>query len=703
MFTVLVVDGDDRFLSLFRQDADTWAGVKIDTASGIKEAEEYLRNTPCDMVISEYALGEKNGIDLLRYIRSRHGEIPFILLASHGSEEIAAEASRFGISAYFMKKGDFISLFSEVYGKIRVEMKRKESVENLKERESRCRTILESQPGLICRFGPDLILTFVNRAFTQLMEASPENLIGTCITDYIQPEDRNTFTNAIRTLTPGSHSATLDIRILSPHNNPEESRLTAWTFTAAFRDEYTPAVIQGMGMDISTEREHAEEQARQLENLAFLSQTAMEFVDMEDSDDIFQFIAEKVHSLLPHSVVGVVMHDHNNNSVILTSVVGESDVFEAFRKWFGSDLIGWVWSLDKETFADVGYSMKGIHEGPPLYHFLLQQFPEERCHQVEKSCSLGKNYYMGFSCHGERFGNVSFTIRKGDTIQNPELLEAFMNQASVALLRWKTRKTAEEEIAKVHAGLEQAVAERTAALQAANRNLESFSYSVSHDLRAPLRSIEGFSSIFLNRFGKDLPPDGRELVEKVRQNTARMADLIDDILEFSRSGRKEIQKEQIDMKAMVREVLDELASLYPGQEIKPVISDLPPCMADPVLLRQVLQNLLANAVKFSRCMDISRIEVGSFTDDGQPVYYIRDNGIGFDMKYADRLFKVFERLHDGREYEGTGIGLAIVDQIVRRHGGRVWAESDIDRGSTFYFTIGGTEETKTNISPARTN
>ena len=296
---------------------------------------------------------------------------------------------------------------------------------------------------------------------------------------------------------------------------------------------------------------------------------------------------------------------------------------------------------------------------------------------------------MGFSSHGELFGNVIFALRKGDTIQNPELLEAFVNQASVALLKWKTRKAAEEEIARVHAGLEQAVAERTAALQAANKNLESFSYSVSHDLRAPLRSIEGFSSIFLNVHGKDLSADGKQLIEKIRQNTVRMADLIDAILEFSRAGRKELQRERIDIQTMAREILDELAVSRPGQQIETAIGNLPPCMADPILMRQVLQNLLSNALKFSRCRDISRIEVGSYDDDGQPVYYVRDNGIGVDMKYADRLFKVFERLHDGKEYEGTGIGLAIVDNIIRRHGGKVWMESEIDKGCSCNFTIDG--------------
>ncbi|OPY41831.1 MAG: adaptive-response sensory kinase [Methanoregulaceae archaeon PtaU1.Bin222] len=692
MFNVLVVDDDDQFLSLFRQKAASWTGVKIDTATSMKEAEEFLKNTPCDMVISEYSLGEKNGIDLLRYIRSRHGEIPFILLTSYSDGEIAAEASRFGISAYFIKKVDLTPLFSEVYGKIREEMKKKELVENLRERESRCRTILESQPGLICRFEPDLILTFVNRAFTQLMETSPENLIGTCITDYIQPEDRNTFSDAIKALSPVSHSAMLDLKIHSPYRNPERNHLIAWTFTAAFSEGHTPALIQGTGMDVSREREHVDEQARQLENLAFLSRTAMEFVDMEESDDIFRFIAEKVYSLLPHSAVVVTTHDSVAKTFTIRTLVGDDDILSAIRYWLGRDLEGLVLRSDQYTFPKIGLTKKGFIEGPSLYHLFIFMFPEEACKRIEESCSLGKIYLIGCSSKGELFGHVTFALRKGDTVRNPELIEAFVNQASVALLRWKARKAAEEEITKVHAGLEQVVAERTAALQAANRNLESFSYSVSHDLRTPLRSIEGFSSILQKEHGKDLSPDGTQMIEKIRQNTLRMADLIDAILEFSRAGRKELQRERIDVQTMAREVLDELAASRPGQQIDIVIGDLPPCMADPILMHQVLQNLLSNALKFSRCRDTSKIEVGSYDNGGRTVYFVRDNGIGVDMKYADRLFHVFEQLHDDKKYEGTGIGLAIVDNIIRRHGGKVWIESEIDKGFSCYFTTGGGNE-----------
>lgn len=245
------------------------------------------------------------------------------------------------------------------------------------------------------------------------------------------------------------------------------------------------------------------------------------------------------------------------------------------------------------------------------------------------------------------------------------------------------RKRTEDHIQRLNDELQQ----RAQALEEANKELEAFSYSVSHDLRAPLRAIDGFSRIFLEEYEGKVDAEGRHLLEVVRENATRMGVLIDDILQFSRSGRTELKRMQTDMEALAHEVLDELLRNMPDVKLQAEIGAMPKVEGDRAMLRQVLANLLANAIKFSRNKEAPRIEVGSKIENGEAVCYVKDNGAGFDMNYADRLFGVFQRLHSASEFEGTGIGLAIVKRIIGRHGGRVWAEGKVGAGATFYFTL----------------
>jgi light-regulated signal transduction histidine kinase (bacteriophytochrome) len=249
------------------------------------------------------------------------------------------------------------------------------------------------------------------------------------------------------------------------------------------------------------------------------------------------------------------------------------------------------------------------------------------------------------------------------------------------------RALAEAEEHKARKQAEEVLEKRTSQLEELNRELESFSYSVSHDLRAPLRAIDGYARLILKKQGDKFDEDTLSKFNVIRNSTQIMGQLIDDLLTFSRLGRQHMSITKLDMDAMMKEAWKELQVINPERGIRFTVKDTPTGYGDRALIKQVCINLLSNAIKFTKYMDDARIETGGRTDGDENVYFVKDNGVGFDMAYYDKPFGVFQRLHSSEDFEGTGVGLAIVQRIIHRHGGRVWAESKVNEGTCFYFSL----------------
>lgn len=333
--------------------------------------------------------------------------------------------------------------------------------------------------------------------------------------------------------------------------------------------------------------------------------------------------------------------------------------------------------------AEATYGWNRDRAAGQVSHVLLQtRFPQP-LEEIDATL-LRKGLWEGELNHarsdGSRIVVLSRWVLQRDELGRPTKVLETNNDIT-------QRKQAEEKMRSLNLELEG----RTRELEATNKELEAFTYSVSHDLRAPLRHIDGFSKLLVEDFGAQLPEEAKKYLARVRAGTRQMGQLVDDLLNLARIGRRELALQVTGLGSLVEEVKRDLTPEVIERQIEWRVASLPFVECDPALMKQVFVNLLSNALKYTRPRERATIEVGTADSNGERAVFVRDNGVGFSMKYADKLFGVFQRLHRPEDFEGTGVGLATVQRIVHKHGGRVWAEAELDRGATFYFTLGGLE------------
>ncbi|MCE5298300.1 MAG: PAS domain S-box protein [Methanoregulaceae archaeon] len=499
------------------------------------------------------------------------------------------------------------------------------SERKLRESEERYRGVVESQSEFITRFRPDGTITFANEAYCRYFGFEDCNINGLKFMPSIPDDDRKRLNEQFRQLSPEHPEMISEHRIIMPNG---EIRWQQWSDRAIFGPDMTIIEYQSVGRDI-TEKKQIEQ-------------------NLTDSEKRFRDLA----TLLPQVI-------------------------------FEVDLTGKITYVNQPAYDIFGYSPGELEKGINIYQIIM---PEEH----EQALLNFRNALLGLKNEGAEYHMMRKDGSKLVTMvySSPIIREDAVVGIRGILVDITQLKLVEDAIRQLNEELEVRVAERTRDLEAANRELDSFSYSVSHDLRAPLRAIDGFSMILLHEYAKVIPTEITSYLLKIRENTQRMGVLIDDLLNFSRMSRLPLQRFLVDPSAIAREAYEEFRLETVGRQVDFIMKEMPACSADPNLLNRVYTNLLSNALKFTRGRDVARIEVGSMMKDRKMVYYVKDNGIGFDMKYAQKLFGVFQRLHDDPSIEGTGVGLAIVERIIHRHGGEIWAESVPGEGTTFFFTLG---------------
>ncbi|MBI3919314.1 MAG: PAS domain S-box protein [Betaproteobacteria bacterium] len=602
------------------------AGFAPVAAASGAEALARIRHEAPDVVLLDVRLPDMDGFEVLARAKAHDKALPVIMVTAYGETRDAVRAIRAGAYDYVSKPFNNEDVVLTVRRALEEQAARRKAEQELKEAQERFRNILMLAADAIISVDEDQRIVIFNKGAEQIFGYRAEEVIG-------KP-----------------------LELLLPARYAEAHRRNIEAFSRA------PETVREMN-------KHGEIYGRRKDGTEFCAEGGISKL-IQGSTTTFTVIlrditgrrrAEKAlrekDELL--TMVGAMAH------------VGgwEFDVRTGKGTW--TEEVARIHDMDPKEET-------GVEKGLAFYQGKSREKINTAVREVMEQ---GKPYDL----------ELEMVTAKGNrkwvrTVGQPVREGAAVVKVTGSFQDITDRKRAEDEIRALNATLERRVAERTAELEAANKELESFSYSVSHDLRAPLRALDGYSRMLEEDYGDKLDEEGRRLLGVVRDSSQNMGALIDDLLAFSRLGRKAITAIEVDMNALVREVLNELRPVAGESAQRCVIEPLPAAWCDRALLRQVWVNLLSNAFKFAGKREQPVIKVAGH-HAGENVYSVSDNGAGFDMQYYDKLFGVFQRLHSNDEFPGTGAGLAIVRRVVTRHGGRVWAEGKVNEGATFYFAL----------------